>query len=129
MHYAQQWLVVLNQSEQHSVERHAADERFGAVDGIDDPGIRGVAGIPGGLAVFLADKGVIGPPCLDEPAQLLFRLAVGDGDRRVVGLAFGHQTGLEIGQRHPARLPGCVESKIEERIQRGFRIRHSPHYS
>ena len=94
--------------DEHAVERHAADERVGAVDRIDDPAVARVAIV---AAEFLADDGVIGKARVDETPQQLFRLAIGDRHRRPIGLALDRDAGLIVRERQTARLPRGVDRR------------------
>ena len=58
--------------------RNAVEEIGGAVERIDDPGLRRVAAVM--LAAFLAEETVARPRLGQLLAQNLFRLSVGGGD-------------------------------------------------
>ena len=92
------------QAEQHAVERHAAQERFRPVDRVDEPAVARPSGArPGAFAdaELFPDDGVIGVCLLDPTADELFRQAVGDCDRRVIGLEIGPHACAEVAQREP----------------------------
>ena len=105
------------QAEQHAVERHAAQERFGPVDRVDEPAVTRPGGArPGAFAdaELFPDDGVIGVCLLDPTADELFRQAVGDCDRRVIGLEIGPHACAEVAQREPSGEVGglCGELHV-----------------
>ena len=97
--------------QQGGVQRHATHKRLGAINRIDQPAIAGTARL---LTEFLTQQAMIRPIAGDQFAQLLLRLAVGDGDGGVVGFAFGGQAGLEVAEGDASGLPGGVEGKFEQ---------------
>ena len=65
-----------------------------AVDGIKDPTMAGPVG--SAFAVFLSDDGVAGELLLDPATDQLFSLAIGNGNRRVIGFEIGANPGLKV---------------------------------
>ena len=100
-------------ADQRGVERHAADERLGAVDRIDDPLIarrarRGPR--------FLAQEGVRGKRAEQLAAEDRLCGAVGVGHRRGVGLHVHHEAGVaEPAERVSPREPGGGDRHVEPR--------------
>ena len=60
------------------------NERLGAVNGVDEPAVRGVGA--GSFTKFFAHNGVLRVSLLNRCADKLFRRAVGNGHRRAIGL-------------------------------------------
>ena len=87
------------------------DEALGAVDGVDDPAVVGVAL---GAALLLAENRVAGEEPGDALADDLLRLAVGPGDGRGVGLGLDRDLGVEVSERPPAREVGGVGGDGEQ---------------
>src|SRR3989304_2807911 len=57
-------------------ERHPVDERFSAVDGVENPAVVAVAG---SLSELLAEDAVTGALSFEEGADRLLGVTVGDG--------------------------------------------------
>ena len=110
-------------ADKRSVERHAVDERLGAVDGIENPAIAAFA-FPFGK--FLAQNGVVGKGFGDHAPQFRFRQPIGHGDRRIVGLEIDGQIVLaKIFQRDIARHPGGMNGEFQTAFDfGGMTIRH-----
>jgi pimeloyl-ACP methyl ester carboxylesterase len=98
--------------EEHPEQGNAPDERLRAVDGIDDPAVVRVAAR---LAQLLAEDRVAWEAGLDETAEELLRLAVGDGDEGLVLLPLDRDLALEVTEGEAPGLPGGVGGEIEER--------------
>ena len=82
---AEDGLAVMKERDQGGEERHAGDERFGAVDGIEDPDEFGVGVF---VAEFFADDAVGREFFGDPTAEELLGAAVGERDGRGVGFGF-----------------------------------------
>ena len=81
--------VVMQNGDRDAPVRHAVDERAGAVDRIDYPGI---AGIATGKTVFLTQKSVVRMDFRDASANEVLHLAIGNGNNVLrVALGFNHQ--------------------------------------
>ncbi len=97
------------------IQRHAVNERLCAVNGIDDPAEGAVARPVGQL---LAHHGVVGKGLGNAVADVLFRAAVGDSDRRIVALALHFQViAAEIVERQLAGLAGDLQGQNQARGQ------------
>ena len=97
------------------------DERFRAVDRIDDPAKAAGAGPVG---QFFAQNRVLGKVFRDPLAKMLFGLPVGLGDRRVVALSLHQQTGAakEL-QGDPPGLAGGRKGQLQPAARLGSRKR------
>jgi hypothetical protein len=73
--------------------------------------VRGAA--VAGEALLLAEDGVAGVARGDGRAHVGLGLAVGDGDRGLVGLAVHGQVALEVAQGDLAGLPGDLVGEAE----------------
>ena len=63
-------------------------------------------------AELFPDDGVIGVGLLDPTADELFRQAVGDCDRRVIGLEIGPHACAEVAQREPPGEIGGLRGEL-----------------
>ena len=94
--------ALMLQPDQRSIQRHAVNERFRAIDRIDNPAI---AAGTGALRKFFAQDRVVGKSRGEPLAQQQFRLAVGDRHGRGILLSLDRQIAApKIVQRQPARL-------------------------
>ena len=91
--------------DQHTPERHAADERLGAVDRIDDPA---PAARAARLAELFAEDPVAGERGRQRGPQPLLGPAVGDRNGTAVGFRLDHQPRLEVAEREAARFVGSA---------------------
>ena len=82
--------VLVVERQQVGVERHAARERLGAVDRVEDPGARAGA-LP--LRLLLADDRVVREPAADLVAEEALGGAIGLGHGREIGLVLHVQVG------------------------------------
>ena len=101
------------QPDHHAVERHAAHERVGAVDRIDDPAS---ARRSGALAGFLADDRVVGKALHDTVAQVGLGFAIGNRDGGAVGLAIDLERAAKMAQRQLARAARDIDREIGQRL-------------
>ena len=99
------------QSEQHTVERDAVDERVSAVNRIDEPA---AAGAPYVFAFLFAEDGIVGEASLDLRAQEFFRLAVGRGHPRAVSLALGREGAPKVAQSDLARRARKLRGRFHQ---------------
>ncbi len=74
----QEGLVVLLQSQESAEEGDAVNERYGAVNGVDDPTIATGAVLG---AEFFAQPAVVGPMLADQIEDALLSVFVGNGYR------------------------------------------------
>jgi hypothetical protein len=110
---AEQRLRTAHQGHRDAPARHAMQERAGAVDRIDHPG---VARSAFSQSEFLAQKTVVRECFGDAGAQQRFYLAVGHADDILpVGLGFDveRRKVVEIGQRQRAGFECCLASDFE----------------
>jgi hypothetical protein len=98
------------QAEQHSVERHAVDERLRAVNRVDEPAESGPLLFLG--TELLAHDGMLRITPLDLRSDELLRSPVGSRDRRKVTLEIRLETGLVITQGQSACLIGSLYCKF-----------------
>lgn len=113
MDHSQHRFVTVQQPYQHPVERHAVDERRGAVDRIHGPAAAAFAVHDPEL---LPQDAVQRAAVRDPPSQELLRAAVGVGDGGPVRLGVEAQRGAEALQRDP---PGRARRVDRERAQLG----------
>jgi hypothetical protein len=66
-----------------AIKRDTTDEALGPVDGVENPGESAGAGR---AAEFFTQNPIVGKRSGDAGAEKFLRGAVGDGDRRLVGL-------------------------------------------
>ena len=103
--------VVVLEGEEVGVERHAARERLGAVDRIEDPPPTGGAG---GRGLLLSEHPVSGEQLGQPLAQEPLRVAVGGGDRRAVALALHLEVdGAEPPEGALPRLPQQGDRRLQ----------------
>ena len=70
------------------------------------------------LAVFLAQDGVLGEAFADSPAEDPFRLPIGHGDGRGVGLELHFEPGgLEVSKRRASRFASDLGREVEQSCQ------------
>src|SRR5205085_7486602 len=90
------------ESDERTVQRHARDERFCAVDWIENPSItRGT----NQLAKRLADDSISRIPLGDWRSQELFRFTIGDGHGSVVRFHIDRELSLA---KIPQRVLPCL---------------------
>ena len=95
------------------------DERLGAVDRVENPA---EAARARPLGKLLAEDAVVGKRRGDALPQVLFRPAVGHGDRRVVALQLDVQVvAAEVFERDPAGLAGGLNGQSASRGWRSAR--------
>ena len=104
-------------ADERAIQRHAVDERLGAVDRVEDPA-KAARARP--LGKFFAQDGVVGKGRGDAAAEEFFRPAVGGGDRRIVALAFDLQVvAAEVFQRELPGFAGGRQGQFQSRGQFG----------
>src|SRR5581483_4202420 len=91
--------TLLLEPDEHAVERHAANERLRPVDRVDDPA---PAARPRLLAVLLAQEPVVGERVAERGPERFLGAAIGDRDRRLVGLALDVDAFPEVLERDSA---------------------------
>src|SRR5205823_13163323 len=93
-------LAAVFEADQGGPVGDVADEAAGPVDRVDDPA---VAGGPWRAAELLAEKAIAGERGRQSGAQRLLGVAVGNGDRAVVGLPLDGDVAVEVTE---GDLPG-----------------------
>ena len=101
----------LAHGDQRAPQRDAAHERLRAVDRIDDPPAPRL--LPNGAELF-AEDAVVRETRADPVARAVLGAAVGDGDRRAVGLPLDRERRLEMTECDRARGAGHVGHGFEE---------------
>ena len=81
--------IVVFDTNQRAEERDTVDEGLCAVDGIDDPAVA-ISGRC--VGEFFAEDPVVGETEFQLLADEQFGAAIGDGDRRLIGLGFHKQS-------------------------------------
>lgn len=126
VNHAEDGLAVMEECDQGAPQRHAGDESFGAVDGIEDPNEFGVGAI---AAEFFADDAVGGKFFGDEAAHECFGAAVGERDRRGVALRFDSE--IEAAEvrtdEGSARVGEFVAEGAVGREVHGVKLAHGAH--
>ena len=116
--------ALLDQRNERAEEIGATHEGLGAVDGIQHP-LVGRAGLV--FAVLLAQDAVVGVAPGDQITHDLFRLAVGHGDRRSVGLQLDLVAGTIVVADHAAAGFGQEAGEVQKLLL--FLSRPTHHYS
>lgn len=119
---AEDGLAVMEKRDERGEERHAADERFGAVDGIEDPDEVGVGVF---VAELFADDAVRGKFFGNATAEELLCATVREGDRRGVGFRIDGEGGVAEMRTDEVtafvselRKEGAVGREVHEREMR-----------
>mgnify|MGYP006163418511 CR=1 FL=1 len=98
----------MKEADQRAEQGQAGDEGFGAVDRVEHPDILGVG--PDGAMLF-AEHAVLGHMALEQVAHRRLGLAVGDGDRAVVGLVVDGDLGAKVAGRD-RRAITCLLTRL-----------------
>ncbi len=104
----------MGERDQRAEQRDAADKGFGAVDRVEHPNELGVLAHP---AIFLADNPVRREPRFDQLPHRRLGRAIGNGDRRQIGLVVNLDRGAKMrADRRPRgirQLGGEREASVE----------------